>query len=240
MDSISETKRLDDIAADSLYALGANRSTIEYSFRILSRLFQNPSNVLEMGPAEGVMTDRLHRIAKRLSVVDGSEKFCQDIRNRFPEVHAHCALFEVFETEDRFDLIVLGHVLEHVDDPVAILRNAKGWLAPGGRIFSAVPNSRSIHRQAAVIMGLLQQEDQLNEMDRHHGHRRVMNPESFRACFQQAHLNVDVFGGYWLKPVSSAQIEQNWTPEMLEAFMQLGERYPDIAGELYIVASARP
>jgi hypothetical protein len=36
--------------------------------------------------------------------------------------------------------------------------------------------------------------------------------------------------------VSNKQIEANWTPEMLDAFMQLGERYPDIAGEIYVVA----
>ena len=29
-----------------------------------------------------------------------------------------------------------------------------------------------------------------------------------------------------------------WTPAMIEAFMQLGERYPDIAGEIYVLASA--
>ena len=40
-----------------------------------------------------------------------------------------------------------------------------------------------------------------------------------------------------MKPVSNAQIEASWTPEMVEAFMVLGERYPDIAGEIYVVAS---
>ena len=86
-------------------------------------------------------------------------------------------------------------------------------------------------------MGLLQAEDELNELDKHHGHRRVFNPESFRQAFYQSGYNIDYFGGYWLKPVSNSQIEANWTAEMLEAFMKLGERYPDIAGEIYVVAS---
>jgi hypothetical protein len=33
-------------------------------------------------------------------------------------------------------------------------------------------------------------------------------------------------------------METAWTAEMLEAFMQLGERYPDIASEIYVIASA--
>jgi hypothetical protein len=45
-----------------------------------------------------------------------------------------------------------------------------------------------------------------------------------------------VFGGYWLKPLSNAQLEAHWTPEMLEAYMQVGERYPDIAAEIYVIA----
>jgi len=110
---------------------------------------------------------------------------------------------------------------------------------PRGRILAAVPNSRSLHRQAAVLMQLLPGEDALNEMDIHHGHRRVFSPESFRRCFLDAGLTIDIFGGYWLKPVSNRQIEQTWTPAMLDAFMQLGERYPDIAGEIYVVASPR-
>jgi len=88
-------------------------------------------------------------------------------------------------------------------------------------------------------MGLLASETSLNEADIHHGHRRVFDPESFRQCFLAAGLAVEVFGGYWLKPLANAQIEATWTPTMLEAFMQLGERYPDIAGEIYVVAAER-
>jgi hypothetical protein len=86
-------------------------------------------------------------------------------------------------------------------------------------------------------MGLLSREDALNELDLHHGHRRVFNPESFRNTFTRAGLRVDIYGGYWLKPISNSQIENNWTPAMIDAYMQMGERYPDIAGEIYVLAS---
>jgi len=49
-------------------------------------------------------------------------------------------------------------------------------------------------------------------------------------------MTVEAFGGYWMEPVSLRQIEESWTPAMLEAFMTLGEWYPDIAGEIYVVA----
>ena len=157
-------------------------------------------------------------------------------RHWFPEANVVHSLFEDFRSHEQFENVILGHVLEHVEDPIAILRLVQSWLKPKGRVLAAVPNARSLHRQAAVLMGLLPFEDAMNENDIHHGHRRVFNPETFRNAFLRAGFQIELFGGYWMKPVSNRQIEETWTPEMLEAFMQLGERYPDIAGEIYIVA----
>jgi 2-polyprenyl-3-methyl-5-hydroxy-6-metoxy-1,4-benzoquinol methylase len=235
--SQTEKARLENISNVSLYCAGVNSDTIKYSFKIAERHMVGDS-ILEMGPAEGVMTELLAATGKKLTLIEGSSLFCIDLRRRFPQANTTHCLFEEFEPNELFDNIILGHVLEHVEDPVDILSRAKRWLKPGvGRIFGAVPNARSLHRQAAVIMGILREEDALNEMDIHHGHRRVFNPESFRNAFSQAGLKIEIFGGYWMKPVSNAQIEATWTPEMLEAFMVLGERYPDIAGEIYIVAT---
>jgi 2-polyprenyl-3-methyl-5-hydroxy-6-metoxy-1,4-benzoquinol methylase len=234
--SQAERARLEGISNVSLYCAGANSASIKYSFKVAERHLVGDT-ILEMGPAEGVMTELLAATGKKLTLVEGSALFCDALRHRFPQANIVHALFEEFESNELFDNIILGHVLEHVKDPVDILSRAKRWLKPGiGRIFGAVPNARSLHRQAAVIMGLLKQEDSLNELDIHHGHRRVFNPDSFRNTFSQAGLNIEICGGYWMKPVSNAQIEASWTPEMLEAFMKLGERYSDIAGELYVVA----
>ena len=88
----------------------------------------------------------------------------------------------------------------------------------------------------AVVMGLLPRENMLNELDLHHGHRRVYDPESFRRDFRDAGLRVEMFGGYWIKSVTNAHIEAHWTPDMIEAAMVVGERYPDIAAEIYVIA----
>lgn len=232
-----EIHALQRISEVSRYSAGVMPSAIAYCHRILKRHLRDGS-LLEMGPAEGVMTELLAASIPDVTVVEGSALFCDSLRQRFPTLHVHHALFENFEPTRHFDTIVLGHVLEHVQDPVDILRRAQRWLNPGGRVFAAVPNARSVHRQAAVIMGLLPTENALNATDIHHGHRRVFDPESFRSVFLRAGLCIEVFGGYWLKPVSNAQIEAYWNAEIIEAFMQMGERYPDIAGEIYVVAKA--
>lgn len=235
MTQTEENRRLEDIAQHSRYGAGVNRDTVSYSFEVFRRFIRRGC-ILELGPAEGIMTDLLVDLGQPLHLVEGSSQFCEDIRRRHPSVTIAHSLFEDYVPQQRFESIILGHVLEHVEDPVAILAKAREWLTDDGRLFAAVPNSRSLHRQAAVIMGLLPFEESLNEADHYHGHRRVYNPETFRRDFKLAGLHIEVFGGYWLKPVSNGQIERDWSPEMLQAFMALGERYPDIAGEIYVVA----
>src|SRR5580692_10101160 len=113
MSSTQEIEHLERIASDSWYARGCNSRTIEYSFKIFTRHIRGES-ILELGPAEGVMTDMLAPLARRFTLVEGSAKFCDDLRRRFPKAKVVRSLFEDFQAEEKFDNIVLGHVLEHV------------------------------------------------------------------------------------------------------------------------------
>ena len=234
--SPNEKAKLENISKRSLYSKGVMPSAISYCFKILNQHLQG-ENILEMGPAEGVMTELLVGLNRNLTAIEGSTIFCESLLERFPNITVVNSLFEEYRPNERYDTIIMGHVLEHVQDPVQVLKNASFWLKPNGRIFAAVPNSNSLHRQAAVLMGLLPSVDSLNNMDLQHGHRRVFSPLTFKKIFLEAELNIDLFGGYWIKPLSNMQIEENWTADMLNAFMELGERYPEIAGEIYIVAS---
>jgi 2-polyprenyl-3-methyl-5-hydroxy-6-metoxy-1,4-benzoquinol methylase len=233
---MDEQARLEAIAGDSWYADGLNAGSIRYRADLLAPRATGRT-CLELGPAEGIFTQALaDRFGDRLTLVDGSAAFCDALRQRFAEARVIHALFEELDPDDRFDTVVLGHVLEHVKDPVALLRRARGWLAPDGVLIATVPNARSLHRQAAVLMGLLPDEHALGETDRHHGHRRVYDPDTFRSDLEQAGLHSIEVGGYWIKPLPNAELEASWTEEQLGAFMRLGERYPDIAAELYAVA----
>ena len=48
---------------------------------------------------------------------------------------------EIGEAGGSFDLVVLSHVLEHVEDPKAFLQTALAQLKPGGHLFLEVPNN---------------------------------------------------------------------------------------------------
>lgn len=228
-------EKLEQVAENSLYTTFTNAATIEYSFKIFKRFIQ-PGKILELGPAEGLMTAHLKELDVFMTAIEGSEFFARELNIKFPTINVINELFEDAKLDAKFDNIVLGHVLEHVDNPVLILELIKKWLKPGGIVLSAVPNARSIHRQAAVEMNMLKSIFSMSEKDIHHGHLRIYTPELFKADFIEAGYNIIHAGGYWMKPISDKQIEQHWNIEMLDAFMRLGEFYPDIAAEVYIIA----
>jgi trans-aconitate methyltransferase len=231
-----ELERLEACAADGIYSAGVNTVTNLYSAAIFRRWWTGTS-CLEMGCGDGNTTRILLEDFDDVTVIDGSQALAAKVGEAFPDVTVVCELFERWEPGRTFDTIVLNHTLEHVFDPVEILEYAKRWLAPGGVICASVPSARSLHRQAAVLMGMLPVEDALTPSDVRAGHRRVSSPESFRAQFTEAGLKLVHSGGYWLKPLSNAQTDEWFTPEMNEAFMILGERYPDIAAETYVIAT---
>src|SRR5678809_1586174 len=127
-----EHQRLAAIAADSWYGRGINATTVAYSVRIFSRHWR-PGSCLELGPAEGLATASLVTHFDDLTCVDGAAAFCTALAERYAGIRVECSLFEQFEPGRTFDNIVLGHVLEHVEDPVTILARAKSWLSPNGR-----------------------------------------------------------------------------------------------------------
>ena len=233
----NETARLEKIGAKSSYAAGVNTPVAKFSYKSLRHYVKG--RILELGPAEGIMTTELVEDGHTPILVEGSASLAKLLKQKFPNLTVESQLFEIYKSEIKFDTIIMGHVLEHVEDPVSILKRYHSMLNLGGVIWASVPNANSLHRQAAVHMGLLKNVQTLNDADLRHGHRRVLNPEEFREIFSLAGLDILEFGGYWLKPLSNSQIEKEWTSEMIEAFCELGKSYPEISGEMFIVAKSR-
>ena len=235
MVSDSELTRLEAVARNSNYSEGLNGIMIRHSIEIFSRWIL-PGSILELGPAEGLSTSELAKRFEDVEVVDGSEEFIEQIRINLPNVKTHCCLFEDFVPDRRFNNVIMGHVLEHVEDPTQIVKLASNWLLPGGRLIAATPNSNSLHRQLGVIAGQLETEKTLNEADLSIGHRRVIDLAELRWTVNQPDLTLLHSGGYFMKSLSNSQLLKSADANALVSMMQLGERYPDIAADIYVVA----
>jgi 2-polyprenyl-3-methyl-5-hydroxy-6-metoxy-1,4-benzoquinol methylase len=216
--------------------LDFDRRMIEYKYRVFKTWLRGPKG-LELGPADGTMTRHLIGDFQELTVVDGSQQLLATIPAASNLVKVH-ALFEEYNPSSKFDTILMGHILEHIENPVSLLERARNWLAPKGCLIASVPNGHSIHRLAGVKMGFLAHPCELNERDHALGHRRVYTPAAFHEEFRRANLTVVTSGGIFFKPLSNKQIEESWTDSMMDGFFELGKDFPEYAAELYVVAQA--
>ena len=194
----------------------------------------NGSNCLELGPSYGYMTSELVKVFERVVAVEGSETLFNAIPD-FNNLEKHNSLFENFSTGEKFDTIILNHVLEHIENPVSLLKKIKTWMSPDGVLIIGVPNAKSFHRLAAVKMGLLNSEYELNERDHELGHYRVYDFEALIKDCSKAELKVYSKGGLFLKFLSNTQIKEFLSIEIIDAFFELGDQFIENCAEIFVV-----
>jgi 2-polyprenyl-3-methyl-5-hydroxy-6-metoxy-1,4-benzoquinol methylase len=228
-----EKDRLERLAPEYDSKVDFDRYALD-AFGVMLRSRLEGSNVLDLGCSTGTTAEAIVDVVGTLDMVDGSERYIEIARSRIPNenVRFYTALIEEYEPDRGYDHIVCSHILEHVDDPVAILKRIKTWLAPGGRIWGYVPNARSIHRQLGVKVGAAASIYELSQRDHMIGHRRVYDPDTFSADIRAAGLNHGPLGGFLLKPFPTS-VMQNLDDAMIRGLLLVGADQPDVASDIY-------
>lgn len=190
---------------------------------------------LELGIGHGFSTKFFERHFSSFTVVEGAAEIIRQFRAAHPSTTAHivASRFETFDTDERYDVIVMGFVLEHVDDPMMILSRFRRFLAPRGKIVIAVPNGASLHRRFGKAAGLLDDFFALSPHDRMLGHRRLFTLETLNALTHAAALKQSWVEGLFLKPLTTAQLAQlELSPQVLQSMMEVGKDYPELCAGL--------
>jgi SAM-dependent methyltransferase len=174
-------------------------------------------------------------------IIEGSRKIIEEFTNEveLPEnVSVKNVLFEEFSTGEKFDVIEMGFVLEHIDDPQGLIRKYKDFLRPQGSIFIAVPNARSLHRVIGNRAGLLDDLYSLSKHDLELGHKRYFDKESLTKIVLESGLKILNTEGIFLKPFSTSQIRSlNLPQEVLDALFSTAVDSPDISNAIYVEAA---
>lgn len=95
--------------------------------------------LLEIGVGSGAFLNAARQQGYEVMGCDLSDAICKRVRSTYGIV-MHCASLETLADENRFDIVVMNHVLEHVQQPVEFLKEAIRLLAAGGVTHIAVPN----------------------------------------------------------------------------------------------------
>jgi 2-polyprenyl-3-methyl-5-hydroxy-6-metoxy-1,4-benzoquinol methylase len=214
--------------------LGFDIKLVEKGFSTFKPYFSG-TNCLELGPATGYMTRFLINSFSNVTVVEGSKSLIDQIPDYNNLKKINC-LFEEFTPTEKFDTIIINHVLEHLEDPVAVLKNAYEWLNDEGVCIVGVPNAKSFHRLAAVKMGLLKSEFDLNSRDLELGHYRVYDLELLKNHMSLANFKINFESGLFLKFLSNAQIERFLDNDIVEAYFELAHDFYKNSAEIFVIA----
>ncbi len=199
-------------------------------------------SLLELGLGHGYTTDIFSRRFERHVVLEGSPAVIDNFRGKHPDCRAEIVetWFENFATSERFDLIVMGFILEHVDDPLLILRRFREFLAPGGRMFLAVPNAEVMNRRLGHLAGMLDDMTELSANDRLLGHKRYYTVGSLRTDVEGAGCGIDRLEGIYLKPFTTRQIiSLQLDRKVIDALCAVGNDYPELSCGLLAEISVR-
>jgi 2-polyprenyl-3-methyl-5-hydroxy-6-metoxy-1,4-benzoquinol methylase len=189
-------------------------------------------SLLELGLGHGITADVFGRHFRRHVVIDASPAVIENFRQRFPESKAEIveSYFESFETDERFDVIVFGYILEHVDDPVLILKHFRQFLAPGGRMFVTVPNAEVLNRRLGHLAGMLPDMQELSEHDLLLGHKRYYTVETLRKDVEESGYEIRRLEGIYLKPLTTRQmISLDLDEKIIQALCHAAIDYPELS-----------
>jgi SAM-dependent methyltransferase len=198
-------------------------------------------SLLELGLGHGYATDIFSRRFERHVVLEGSPAVINNFQNKHPKCAAEIVeiWFEKFATDESFDLIVIGFILEHVDDPVLILQHFREFLAPGGRMFIAVPNAGVLNRRLGQLSGMLDDVTTLSANDLLLGHKRFYTMETLNTDIVAAGYKVVNMEGIYLKPFTTRQIVSlQLDRRLIDALCIVGIDYPELSCGLLAEISA--
>lgn len=244
MKSRDYNRELDDTykADNQKYAYSFDFDVMQpYIIRSFQPFFRS-GNLLELGSYKGNFTEHFLKFFEDITCVEASDSAIKEARCRLGNrVQLINALFEQVTLPQLYDNIVMTHVLEHLDDPVQVLKRINNeWLAEGGHFFLVCPNANAPSRQIAVKMGLIFHNTAVTPAEAEHGHCRTYTLDTLERDAAAAGLKVVHRSGIFFKALANFQWDRLLqtdiiSGEYLEGCYKLGQIYPDLCSSIFLL-----
>jgi methionine biosynthesis protein MetW len=150
------------------------------SHSLILRLIKAPpgSRVLDVGAAEGYLSRLLTERGLRVTAIERDPAMADVCRY-------HCDSVVIADLDqpfplsatDKFDVIICADVLEHLRDPLAVLRGLAHYLRPAGKVIISVPNVAHLWIRLQLLAGRFNYTDR-GILDR--THLRFFTLKTFR------------------------------------------------------------
>jgi 2-polyprenyl-3-methyl-5-hydroxy-6-metoxy-1,4-benzoquinol methylase len=204
--------------------------------------FFKKGSMLELGSFKGEFTERLLPHFIDITCVEASDEAVIEAKERLGDkVQIHNSLFENLNLSKKYDNIILTHVLEHIDNPVALLKKINDeWLSETGRFFLVCPNANAPSRQIAVKMGLISHNSAVTPAEKEHGHQITYTLDTLERDAKAAGLKVVHRSGIFFKALANFQWDRLLqtdiiSKEYLDGCYELGQQYPDLCSSIFLL-----
>ena len=123
-----------------------------YQSRLADRLQKavgggSGKQVLDIGCGQGVFLEMMRDRGFEVYGVELGEESARVAREERGLNVVTGDLLTLEAENDSFDAVVMSHLIEHVDDPIAVLERVRDLLKPGGVALLSLPNYRCIERR---------------------------------------------------------------------------------------------
>ena len=204
--------------------------------------FFKKGNLLELGSFQGNFTKRFLPYFDDITCVEASDEAMKIAQNAIGEKVKYVqGMFEEVTLPTKYDNIILTHVLEHVTDPIHVLKIIKSqWLSENGRFFLVCPNANAPSRQIAVKMGLISHNSAVTPAEKEHGHQITYTFDTLERDVKAAGLRIVYRSGIFFKAMANFQWDRLLetdiiSKEYLEGCFQLGQNYPDLCSSIFLL-----
>lgn len=118
------------------------------------RKHKQPGRMLDVGCGEGFTIKHFHMNGWQVSGMDFSRAGVEQINPDYASFVQNGDVFQLLEekikSEERYDMIWLGNVLEHVLDPISLLEKLRRIIATDGILVTTVPNDGSLYQESLL------------------------------------------------------------------------------------------
>lgn len=144
LSALNATCKLASRAVDLATGLARQRRAL----RVMFLGDMRPGRLLEVGSGSGRFLHRMHAAGWEVQGTDFDPAVAERVRRRYGLRVDVGDLVALRYPADAFDAVALSQVLEHVHDPIALLRECARLLRAGGRLVLSTPNAAGLaHRR---------------------------------------------------------------------------------------------
>ena len=132
---------IDIIASKLIYLYPGRRADFDFNVFYLNK--KNNGTLLDVGCGSGIFIENMANLGWNAEGIDFDKSAVLNAQSKGLKVNFGDLKSQNIK-ENSFDAITMSHVLEHVYDPITLLKECLKILKPNGKLMIATPNNQSL------------------------------------------------------------------------------------------------